>query len=166
MLKEEIPWEERASCTDRDPKLFDGEDEYANRTAKTICLQCPVRSNCLIDAMVNEELYGIWGAHTPDEREKYKSDFTAKYSRDMPLLKAKYKRKDLSLGSRQEKRLQKCREARRILHPGVPRYDEFRQVIDEVIANPEATSVQLGQRIGKSASWVEHALIEAWRRAS
>ena len=69
-------WRARAACLGHDPETFfpqpadrDGEDE-----AIAICWTCPVRRDCLIDAMTAEEgrqastRWGIWGGYTPVER--------------------------------------------------------------------------------------------------
>lgn len=172
MLTEEIRWEERADCTDRDPRIWDGEDEYLNGKAKGICRTCPVKDRCLIDAMVNEldrpddERHTIRGAHSPQDRSGYKREFLEKFGRDLPLLKVQYRRRDISLGGRQEKRLEKSRRSRMLLHPGIPKYDEYRQLLDVVISSPEATAVLIGNRIGKSESWVNHTLMEVWEKVS
>lgn len=164
-------WEDRADCKDRDPRMWDGEDEYLTGKAKQICHRCPVRSDCLVDAMVNElndpeyKRHTIRGAHTPLERSDYNQEFIEKFGRDLDLLKAKYKRKSLDLGGRQERRLEKSRLARNLLSPAHPRFDDYREVLDMVIAKPWATAEELGKRISKSTSYVQHTLCEAWEVA-
>jgi WhiB family redox-sensing transcriptional regulator len=36
--------------------------------AKTLCNICKVREQCLLSALKNEEVFGIWGGKTPVER--------------------------------------------------------------------------------------------------
>lgn len=156
-------WEERADCKDRDPRLWDGEDEYSTQQAKKICFGCPVIDKCLIDAMVNEEKFTVRGAHTAEEREQIRPDFFARHN--MGLLRTQYKRKDTDLGGRQEKRLEKSRLARKIIPPTHPKFDEYREVLDLVIAKPWATAEELGRRISRSSSYVQHTLCEAWEVA-
>jgi WhiB family redox-sensing transcriptional regulator len=43
--------------------------EYEN-SAKKVCAECPYRAECLILAMKNPELVGIWGGLTELERSK------------------------------------------------------------------------------------------------
>lgn len=70
-------WHERAACRAADPGLFferDGETQDARdqriRHAKTVCGACPVASECLTDAMVTREDYGIRGGRTARERRR------------------------------------------------------------------------------------------------
>jgi WhiB family redox-sensing transcriptional regulator len=36
--------------------------------AKAVCAACPVRRECLAFALRTEQVHGIWGGTTPDER--------------------------------------------------------------------------------------------------
>ena len=38
------------------------------KKAKAICARCPVISNCLKDALANNEPFGVWGGMSADER--------------------------------------------------------------------------------------------------
>lgn len=40
------------------------------KDAKTICRDCPVRSECLQYALKNRESFGIWGGLTQGERRR------------------------------------------------------------------------------------------------
>jgi WhiB family redox-sensing transcriptional regulator len=53
-------WTARAACKGTDP------DEQ-NR-AKLICRGCPVRTECLADALDNRIEFGVWGGMTERER--------------------------------------------------------------------------------------------------
>ncbi|MDQ4445404.1 WhiB family transcriptional regulator [Bifidobacterium longum] len=48
------------------PGFSRGED--VNEIAKQACLSCPVRAECLRQALETGEQYGIWGGMTPEER--------------------------------------------------------------------------------------------------
>lgn len=79
-------WKLRAVCRGHDPELwFPGKRgvrpmtrkqqmELARRRAarqaqaKAICMECPVRAECLEWAKDNDEREGIWGGLTPQER--------------------------------------------------------------------------------------------------
>lgn len=37
-------------------------------TAKRVCNDCPVKSECLDEALKNEEAFGVWGGLTPRAR--------------------------------------------------------------------------------------------------
>lgn len=68
-------WKGRAACRGGDPDLFFpvGHSEafaVEIEKAKAICRQCPVRSECLTDALNGPEKYGIWGGLTEEERAK------------------------------------------------------------------------------------------------
>lgn len=38
--------------------------------AKSICATCPVRDDCLAEAMRNREKVGVWGGLNPEERRE------------------------------------------------------------------------------------------------
>ena len=40
----------------------------AQRTAREVCAACPVRLDCLIDALDHRILFGVWGGTTERER--------------------------------------------------------------------------------------------------
>jgi WhiB family redox-sensing transcriptional regulator len=46
--------------------------------AKKFCKECPVKSECLQFALVNNEQYGIWGGLTLKERLKLKAKTTSR----------------------------------------------------------------------------------------
>lgn len=65
-------WRERAACLGADPYLFFAEGRHAHvddAEAKAFCATCPVRNECLADALENREDYGIFGGLTADERK-------------------------------------------------------------------------------------------------
>ncbi len=60
-------WASRGSCRDVDPEtLF--VVGAAQHKAKTICLGCPVRFDCLADALDSRTEFGVWGGMTERER--------------------------------------------------------------------------------------------------
>lgn len=65
------PWQILASCVGYDPELWfpTSRNRYQTRAARLICADCPVKQQCLTDALDNEQTFGIWGGHTADERK-------------------------------------------------------------------------------------------------
>lgn len=68
-------WRWRAACRREDPELFfpiGYSEAFAAEVekAKAICGACPVRGECLLDALGRPERYGIFGGMTPEERAK------------------------------------------------------------------------------------------------
>jgi WhiB family redox-sensing transcriptional regulator len=66
-------WHQQALCRRMSPSLFfiAGRSDiarYDQEQAKAVCVECPVRSECLAFALKNEEAFGIWGGLTPEER--------------------------------------------------------------------------------------------------
>lgn len=60
-------WTLRALCAQRSPdELF--VRGAAQRQAREICFDCPVRLECLVDALDNRIQYGVWGGMTERER--------------------------------------------------------------------------------------------------
>jgi len=60
-------WASRASCRKADPDALFVQGAAQNR-AKTVCLGCPVRTECLADALDNRVEFGVWGGMTERER--------------------------------------------------------------------------------------------------
>ena len=60
-------WRRRAACRDGDPdRLF--VRGAAQREAKGVCFGCPVRTECLAEALDNRIEFGVWGGMTERER--------------------------------------------------------------------------------------------------
>jgi WhiB family redox-sensing transcriptional regulator len=60
-------WAARAVCREGNPdELFvQGAEQHK---AKAMCLRCPVRTECLADALDNRVEFGVWGGMTERER--------------------------------------------------------------------------------------------------
>lgn len=62
-----MDWSNRAACTNIDAeKLF--VQGAAQNHAKAVCMGCPVRTECLADALDNRVQFGVWGGMTERER--------------------------------------------------------------------------------------------------
>lgn len=60
-------WRRDAACRDGDPdRLF--VRGAAQRQARTVCAGCPVRTECLAEALDNRIEFGVWGGMTERER--------------------------------------------------------------------------------------------------
>ena len=60
-------WRARGLCRDTDPDgLFVRGAEQ--RRAKLVCMGCPVRTECLAEALDNRIEFGVWGGMTERER--------------------------------------------------------------------------------------------------
>jgi len=60
-------------CRISDPDAWfsdkdDGQSQY--REAKRLCAVCPVRAECLTYALASDEVFGVWGGLTRNERLK------------------------------------------------------------------------------------------------
>lgn len=67
MTSERAYWHEDAACRSTDPdELF--ADSTAQNRAKAICTGCPVRTECLVEALDNRVEWGVWGGMTERER--------------------------------------------------------------------------------------------------
>src|SRR6202142_3030056 len=60
-------WTTRAGCRGTDPDALFVQGAAQNR-AKTVCFGCPVRTECLADALDNRVEFGVWGGLTERER--------------------------------------------------------------------------------------------------
>lgn len=53
--------EERLPCRREDPELWFAETPTDVEVAKSLCLGCPVRRECLSGALDRREPWGVWG---------------------------------------------------------------------------------------------------------
>ena len=68
-----MEWVHRAKCKDEDPELFfpvgtTGPAAAQIDDAKAICMQCPVRLECLEWALATGQDAGVWGGMSEEER--------------------------------------------------------------------------------------------------
>ena len=61
-------WQEDAACRGADIDIFFSLDEDDQRQALELCQACPVREQCLRDAIEHREMYGIWGGMQESDR--------------------------------------------------------------------------------------------------
>jgi WhiB family redox-sensing transcriptional regulator len=60
-------WPSQAACRTSDPaEMFD--QVAAQNRAKKVCAGCPVRTECLAEALDNRVEFGVWGGMTERER--------------------------------------------------------------------------------------------------
>lgn len=65
-------WQDQAICAQTDPESFFPEKGGTTAPAKKICLDCPVRAECLDYALAHDERFGIWGGLSERERRRLK----------------------------------------------------------------------------------------------
>lgn len=64
-------WRDQAECLGEDPAIFFPERNQTMATqAKGVCKRCPVKDDCLDEAISNGERFGIWGGMDQEERRK------------------------------------------------------------------------------------------------
>ena len=63
-------WVDNALCASGEPDALFVQGA-AQRQARLKCLACPVRLQCLADALQHEANFGVWGGLTEDERESF-----------------------------------------------------------------------------------------------
>jgi WhiB family redox-sensing transcriptional regulator len=75
MSRSAINWRAAGACLRADPDLFfpispagPGEKQIAR--AKGICAGCQDRQQCLEFALAHDQVYGIWGGTTPEDRQR------------------------------------------------------------------------------------------------
>ena len=67
-LAEVSEWTLHAKCRDMADALFpEGKDQ---KRARSVCVGCPVRSECLAEALDNRIEWGVWGGMTERERRQ------------------------------------------------------------------------------------------------
>ena len=60
-------WTALSACRTADPDELFVSGAAQNR-AKAVCMGCPVRTECLSDALDNQVEFGVWGGMTERER--------------------------------------------------------------------------------------------------
>ena len=61
-------WTLHAKCRGMEDALFpEGKDQ---KRARTVCLGCPVRANCLAEALDHRIRWGVWGGMTERQRRQ------------------------------------------------------------------------------------------------
>jgi len=61
-------WRSAAVCAQVDPEIFYPDKGESTLAAKRVCAGCPVRSECLAEALARRERFGIWGGLSERER--------------------------------------------------------------------------------------------------
>lgn len=68
MLTPDDDWTLRAKCRGMEDALFpEGKDQ---KRARLVCNGCPVRKECLAEALDNRIEWGVWGGMTERERRQ------------------------------------------------------------------------------------------------
>lgn len=70
---QDLTWQDAALCGQIGSDAFYGERGCTNTAARRVCARCPVREDCLTDALNNMGLYGmgrhgVWGSTSPEQR--------------------------------------------------------------------------------------------------
>jgi len=79
-------WRELAMCRDSEPNLFfpigsTGPALEQIDGARTICLQCSVKEECLNYALETNQEAGVWGGYAEDERRRLRKRWLAERRR-------------------------------------------------------------------------------------
>ncbi len=67
-----LPWQDSAACIGADTAIFFPESGDPVGPAKAICRACPVREQCLTDALNRGETHGVWGGLSAKERRLFR----------------------------------------------------------------------------------------------
>ena len=67
---EDAHWMDRAACSPRTAELFFPPKGFTADLARSVCLRCPVRQECLTRALEIDERTGVWGGLSPAERKR------------------------------------------------------------------------------------------------
>lgn len=66
------PWVMDAICPQLDPELFFPEKGNQAHNARKVCLQCPVRAECLDFAIRTNQQHGVYGGFSDRDRDSLK----------------------------------------------------------------------------------------------
>lgn len=65
-------WQEQSKCNEQTHDWFFSKSPSDIKKAKGLCASCPVREDCLKDALSQDIIYGIWGGYHHSELRKMK----------------------------------------------------------------------------------------------
>ncbi|MFG2775975.1 WhiB family transcriptional regulator [Streptomyces sp. NPDC048350] len=68
MPSREEHWRQNAACRSADPDALFVQGNPHQRRATAVCTGCPVRTECLAEALDNRIEFGVWGGMTERER--------------------------------------------------------------------------------------------------
>jgi WhiB family redox-sensing transcriptional regulator len=68
--EEDATWMARGSCRGMNPSVFFPSDGAGFEAAQRICMECPVRVECLEYALANRIEQGAWGGTSERERRR------------------------------------------------------------------------------------------------
>lgn len=71
--QESPAWMARGLCRQIGGDIWYPEQGESNLEAKQICAVCPVRVECLDHAVTFDEVFGIWGGLSAQERRRLKA---------------------------------------------------------------------------------------------
>lgn len=67
-------WVGYAACVDVPTHLFYPDKHHKAEAAKAVCARCPVREQCLNEAMSRRDPHGVWGGLSPEERKSLRRE--------------------------------------------------------------------------------------------
>jgi WhiB family redox-sensing transcriptional regulator len=67
-MSDALDWRARGRCVGVDPNIFFIERGESSESAKTLCAECPVRTECLHFALSTNQMHGIWGGKSERQR--------------------------------------------------------------------------------------------------
>ena len=70
-------WRQHAACKHHPRHWWFDDEQNRFATAKAICKTCPVRTECLNYALSLDNMHGIWGGTTSNERRTIKKRLKA-----------------------------------------------------------------------------------------
>jgi WhiB family transcriptional regulator, redox-sensing transcriptional regulator len=69
-VDEDTAWKASGACVGMDIDIFFPGLGSSNKQAKEVCATCDVRQECLDYAMLHEEVDGVWGGVSAEERRR------------------------------------------------------------------------------------------------
>ena len=66
----ETEWMAAGNCANEKPSLFFPSDGVGVDRARQVCVDCPVKTECLEYALVNRIDHGVWGGTSERERRR------------------------------------------------------------------------------------------------
>lgn len=65
-------WWREAACRDAPPEVMHVAGAAQNRVVRRFCQDCPVRFECLVEALDGDIEWGVWGGLTERQRRALK----------------------------------------------------------------------------------------------
>ncbi|AJD82158.1 WhiB [Mycobacterium phage Cosmo] len=164
---------------DYDP-WFEEDDLELQMEARSVCMRCPIRVDCLFHAVVNDLEYGIFGGLSPEERKPVRDKLTQLPRNELQRLVSRYELPKLpeppvpeeltgheasvvtKMSLRNTRAQQAYEKLRNMSVNDVTHYEVYMDCVRGVIDNPMKNGEEIAKTLGRSTAMFNQRLRECF----